>query len=81
MTGTSMPQPGDLLMAGQQDGGGPVLRLFPHKTLIARRIFAWTGGRTMSIPDKAGLYSNTWGVLPWSWGSGEVDRFQLWRIE
>jgi hypothetical protein len=81
MKGASMPQPGDLIVAGEQDGGRSVLQLLPRKTLIARRIFAWTGGRTMSIDDKAGLYSNIWGPLPWSWGSGEVDRFQLWRIE
>jgi len=81
ITGTSMPQPGDLLVTGEIDGGSAVLQLFPRKTLIADRIFAWTGGRTMSFADKAGLYSNIWGPLPWSWGSGEVDRFQLWRVE
>ena len=35
----------------------------------------------MSAPDKAGLYLNFWGPLPWSWGSGEIDRYQLWQIE
>ena len=81
MAGASEPKPGDLLIAGKQDGGAPVLERFPRRTLMEERVFAWTGGRTMSLPYRAGLYSNSWGPLPWSWGSGEVDRFQLWRID
>jgi hypothetical protein len=81
MAGVSEPKSGDLLVTGKEDGGAPVLERFPRRQLVAERVFAWTGGRTMSMRDKAGLYSNFWGPLPWSWGSGEVDRFQLWRIK
>ena len=79
MAGVSDPRPGDLFLTGQQDFGAPVIALFPHRTLVAERVFAWTGGRTMG--SHAGLYSNQFGPLPWAWGSGEVDRYQLWRIE
>ena len=39
------------------------------------------GGRTMSMQDNAGLYSNYVGVLMWAWGSGEWNRYELWQFQ
>jgi hypothetical protein len=75
------PAPGDLLLTEQYEARDPILDRFPRRHLVATRVFAWTGGRVMSHRDRAGLYSNGWGPLPWSYGSGEVDRFELWRIQ
>ena len=57
------------------------LSYFPRRTLIQRRMYSTAGGRVMSKPDQAGFYSNVWGFLPWAWGTGEVNRFEVWRIE
>jgi hypothetical protein len=28
----------------------------------------------------AGFYTEGYGYLPWSWGTGEVDHYELWKI-
>jgi hypothetical protein len=28
----------------------------------------------------AGFYSDGYGYLPWAWGTGEVDLFELWMV-
>jgi hypothetical protein len=39
------------------------------------------GGRIMDANLNAGFFSNAWGFLPWAWGDGLVDGFDLLRIE
>ena len=29
----------------------------------------------------AGFFSTHWGFLPWSWGTEELDHFDVWEIE
>jgi len=79
--GVSEPVSGDLLLTEHFESPDPILDRYPRRQLIASRAFAWNGGRIMSSRDHAGLYSNGWGPLPWSYGTGEVDRFELWRID
>jgi hypothetical protein len=74
------PAPGDLLITQTMEGLSLPLEVFQPREVIARRVFAWSGGRVMSQRAGAGLYSNYWGPLPWSLESGEVARFELWRI-
>jgi 4-amino-4-deoxy-L-arabinose transferase-like glycosyltransferase len=38
------------------------------------------GGRVMDRSAGAGFYTEGYGYLPWSWGTGEVDHYELWRI-
>jgi hypothetical protein len=76
----SEPGPGNLLLTEEFESRDPILDRYSGRQLVSERIFGWTGGRVMSQRDHAGLYSNLWGPLPWWIGSGQVDRFQLWRI-
>lgn len=80
MPDVSEPAPGDLLLTEQFESPNPILDRYPRRQLAGERAFAWDGGRVMSSRSHAGLYTNIMGPLPWSLGSGEVDRFQLWRI-
>jgi hypothetical protein len=80
MPDVSEPAPGDLLLTEQFESPNPILDRYPRRQLVRERVFAWDGGRVMSLRSHAGLYTNNLGPLPWSLGSGEVDRFQLWRI-
>jgi 4-amino-4-deoxy-L-arabinose transferase-like glycosyltransferase len=38
------------------------------------------GGRVMDRDALAGFYWEDFGYLPWSWGTGTVDQYELWRI-
>ena len=38
------------------------------------------GGRVMDRGAGAGFYTEGYGYLPWSWGTGEVDHYELWKI-
>ena len=42
---------------------------------------ATPGGRIMSRAACAGFFSNAWGYLPWSFGTADIDRFDVWRVE
>jgi hypothetical protein len=77
----SEPAPGDFLLTEQFEKRNSILDRYPRRHLVDTRIFAWAGGRVMSKRSHAGLYSNYWGPLPVSFGAGEVDRFELWRID
>lgn len=79
--GVSEPASGDLLLTEQFEGRDPILDRYPRRHLLGSCVFAWKGGRVMSWRNRAGLYSNGWGPLPVSFGAGEVDRFELWRID
>jgi hypothetical protein len=75
------PQTGDVLVLGAMEGGRHVLSRFPKKTALERRTVAYTGGRTMDSRANAGLYSSVWGPLPWGWRSGEVNSYEVWRVD
>jgi hypothetical protein len=75
------PLPGDYLVVGELDGGILSLKRFPRRKLVETKVFAYRGWRTMSPKDGAGLYSNAFGWLPLAWGSGQVDRYEVWQIE
>lgn len=75
------PRAGDVLVLGEMEGGRYVLSHFPRRILLERRAIAYTGGRTMNQAAHAGLYSWWWGPLPWGWGSGEVNAYEVWRVD
>jgi hypothetical protein len=73
------PQPGDLLAIGLFEGGESTLRSFPHRTLLERIPVKYTFGRTMG--KGIGLYTNLSGAWLWGFGTSDLDRYELWRIE
>lgn len=75
-TGGELPRPGDVVVVSL--GGGRIEQC-AHRTLLASERFGGPGGRVLG--EGAGFYSNGFGPLPWSWGSGEVGRIEVWRIE
>lgn len=72
---------GDVLVVGRNETGEPALKRFPHRTLLERRTFYASGGRTLSPENHVGFYSNTQGELPWGWAPGELNRYEVWRID
>jgi 4-amino-4-deoxy-L-arabinose transferase-like glycosyltransferase len=74
------PSRGDIVVYSAVDGCR-VLEHFPERRLLHRVSYASPGGRVMSRSDGAGFYSNLCGYLPWTWGNGEINRFEVWRIE
>jgi hypothetical protein len=77
--GGPQPNPGDLLVAGQ-DGKNQALPRFPHRTLVDEVAHEYRFGRTMG--NGIGLYTNRTGY--WMWGIGGVSpdySYELWRID
>jgi len=72
------PRKGELLLVGIAAGGDKILKRFPNRTLVGSVSESCACGRTVGAGG--GLYSNTLSYTLWSWGSGEVDRFELWRL-
>jgi hypothetical protein len=70
------PSAGDYLVSSWNSAAFG--NLLPAKRmLIATLADDSPGGRIMSFKDGTGFYSNAWGLLPWAWGSGLIDRFDL----
>jgi hypothetical protein len=74
------PEPGDLVVSNATDLCTSV-RLIPRRTLLRSLVVGGPGGRVMSSADQAGFFSSGTGYLPWSWGSGDINRFDLWKVE
>jgi hypothetical protein len=78
-----VPVSGDYLVRGQMEGWGSTLKRLPPAVQIETFAVGGPGGRTMSIKDGAGLYTNAWGYgdLMWAWGTGEWNHYELWRFQ
>lgn len=48
--------------------------------LVDKVVDAGPAGRVMDASVGAGFYSDIYGYLPWSWGTGEIDQYELWRV-
>jgi hypothetical protein len=72
--------PGDYLARGDLEGYNTLARL-PRAVLVDTYKLTGPGGRTMSFVHNAGLYSNSIGELPWAWGTGEFNHYELWRLQ
>jgi hypothetical protein len=75
-----VPVPGDYLVRGKMEGYPSTLERLPPAVLIETLTFGGPGGRTMSVKDDAGLYSNGYGELMWAWGTGEWNHYELWQF-
>lgn len=79
-TSPPLPARGDIAVSSLVSAGW-VIGAFPARRRLAVFTDATPGGRVMNARDGAGFYSNWWGYLPWTWGTGEIDRFEVWRFE
>lgn len=75
-----VPAPGDYLARGDLEGYSKTLTRLPPATLVETWTPSGSGGRTMSPKHGAGLYTNLFGDLMWTWGTGEWDHYELWRF-
>jgi hypothetical protein len=76
-----VPVAGDYLARGSMEGWVTTLKRLPPAVLVETFAVGGPGGRTMSPEDGAGLYTNRFGNLMWAWGSGEWNRYELWRFQ
>jgi hypothetical protein len=76
-----VPAPGDYLVRGEIEGWPTTLPRLPRAVLINALTIGGPGGRTMSVDDGAGLYSNNYGDLMWAWGTEEWNRYELWQFQ
>jgi hypothetical protein len=47
---------------------------------VRRVVHSEPGGRVMDPGSGAGFFSNRWGYLPWSWGTGIHDAFDVYVV-
>jgi hypothetical protein len=71
------PASGDIIVASLQ--GFSVPESYHSAKLVSRQIFNTPGGRIDG--DGAGFYTNLHGPLPWVWGTGEIGRIEVWRLD
>jgi hypothetical protein len=76
-----VPASGDYLARGEIEGYPETMKRLPSAEIAETYTVGGQGGRTMSAKDHAGLYSNRYGMLMWAWGSGEWNRYELWRFQ
>ncbi|MGO9011947.1 MAG: hypothetical protein ACLQPN_17755 [Bryobacteraceae bacterium] len=74
------PASGDYLARGELEGYLATMKRLPPAVLVETFVVGGPCGRTMSRQDGAGLYSNFYGDLMWAWGSGQWNRYELWRF-
>jgi hypothetical protein len=48
--------------------------------LVDKVVDEGPAGRVMDANVGAGFYSDIYGYLPWSWGDGPIDQYELWRV-
>lgn len=77
------PQAGDLVVAGEIEGGSYVVQLQPLKLRLLRTISpAGLGMRIMNPGLHVGFYSNHFGYLPWRVArAAPVNTYSIWQVE
>ena len=48
---------------------------------VRRVRHAEPGGRVMDRSSSAAFFSNSWGYLPWAWGTGIEEGFDVYRVD
>jgi hypothetical protein len=76
-----VPVPGDYLVRGELEGWPTTMKRLPPAVLVDTYTVSGPSGRTMSLDDGAGLYSNLYGDLMWSWGAGEWNHYEVWEFQ
>jgi hypothetical protein len=74
-----LPEPGDFIVSGAL-GSSDALRSHPARRQLESHRDDEPGGRIMSRCDGAGFYANSQGYLPWTWGSCELERVEVFQL-
>jgi 4-amino-4-deoxy-L-arabinose transferase-like glycosyltransferase len=74
------PAPGDLIVSSRNCAPGLDVGRIAAFVLLRRLEDRTPGGRVMSREDGAGFYANAWGYLPWAWGDGAIDVFDVREV-
>ncbi len=72
------PRAGDVVVAGLRARLVKNDTWYPEKALLYRRVFKEPGGRVQS--EGAGFFNNLLGPWPWTWGTKEIGRLEVWRL-
>jgi hypothetical protein len=75
-----LPKAGDIVVTSYADAPFLTYREF-RRTVLDDWEDDDPGGRVMDFFAGAGFFSNGWGALPWVWGTGETNRFEVWKVE
>jgi Dolichyl-phosphate-mannose-protein mannosyltransferase len=75
-----LPASGDIIVVSEID-----FPLFPShwlsRQILQTKVYPGNGiSRVMDLEGGAGFFSNGRGYLPWVWGSGSSNRFQVWLV-
>ncbi len=76
-----LPQTGETIIVSEIDRSY-IPRTWTQRTVV--RHFCYPSsriGRVMDSEGGAGFFSNPSGYLPWVWGSGQENCFEVWRAE
>ncbi len=77
-----VPARGDILVAGQLEGGMiPVTESGIRKSLLRTIRLDGSGLRLMNAAQDVGFYSNTYGHWPWKWSIAPVNVYYVWRVD
>jgi len=76
--GPGEPAPGEYIVYSSFRSGA--LREPHYGARVDRVGDSGPGGRVMDRDAGAGFYSVDFGYLPWSFATGIVDQFELWRV-
>jgi len=72
------PRPGDYLVYSSYRAAA--VGEDHYGRLIDNVVDSGPCGRVMDRGAGAGFFTEGYGYLPWSWGTGEVDHYELWRL-
>lgn len=73
------PRPGDLILSSAQRSAPLDKDAYAALVKVGYYEDTRAGGRVMDASTGAGFFSNSWGLLPWTWGEGLVDAVDLWQ--
>jgi hypothetical protein len=76
------PQRGDVIVAGEFEGGAELVARFGLNLRLLRTFQSSDPGmRIMNHAAHAGFYNNYYGYLPWAWSGEPVNTYYLWSVE
>jgi len=75
-----VPVQGDYLVKGELEGWPETLKRLPPAIPVETLSIGGPGGRTMTLTEGAGLYSNNNGDLMWVWRTGEWNHYEVWQF-
>jgi hypothetical protein len=76
-----LPERGDIIVVSEIDFPR-FARQWSARQVIQSVVYPGNGvGRVMDSNAGAGFFSTPWGYLPWIGGSGDTNRYEVWKVE